>query len=200
MCVVSTIFMLWWGFCLRVLIPSCEIRVQGETDWSTGFNLPSVQPPEQQNWEDSVEHALKRHLSLWLERLLSDHCQHWILSASCSAAPYVCLYHTCICLIFSKDLLWATGVVLCREKTLGRCRTLRLDNTSPAVMIAVSRSRSLYHRLNSDVKDRLAVFSLSLYASDTSTVNLSRWAKMITKHYQYISFLTFHLGVIYKNC
>ncbi|TNM95447.1 hypothetical protein fugu_016530 [Takifugu bimaculatus] len=58
------------------------------------------------------------------------------------------------------------------ERTPGRCWPLRLDHTSPAVMIAVSRSRSLYHRLNSDVKDTLAVFSL--YGSDTSTVNLSR--------------------------
>lgn len=32
--------------------------------------------PEQQNQEDSVEHALKRLLSLWLETLLSDDCQY----------------------------------------------------------------------------------------------------------------------------
>ncbi|XP_068582467.1 ankyrin repeat and SOCS box protein 2-like isoform X2 [Cebidichthys violaceus] len=41
-------------------------------------------------------------------------------------------------------------------------------------MIAVSRSRSLYRRLNKDIKDRLAVHSLSLHTSANSTVNLLR--------------------------
>ncbi|XP_051238043.1 ankyrin repeat and SOCS box protein 2-like isoform X2 [Dicentrarchus labrax] len=39
-------------------------------------------------------------------------------------------------------------------------------------MIAVSRSRSLYQRLNNDLKYRLAVYSLSLHTSTNSTVNL----------------------------
>ncbi|XP_033987942.1 ankyrin repeat and SOCS box protein 2-like isoform X1 [Trematomus bernacchii] len=51
---------------------------------------------------------------------------------------------------------------------------LRLDNTSPPVMITVSRSRSLYQRLNNDIKHRLAVCSLSLHTSDHSTANLLR--------------------------
>ncbi|KAM6916868.1 ankyrin repeat and SOCS box protein 2-like [Lycodopsis pacificus] len=41
-------------------------------------------------------------------------------------------------------------------------------------MIAVSRSRSLYQRLNNDIKDRLAVYSLSRHTSANSTVNLPR--------------------------
>ncbi|XP_054470061.1 ankyrin repeat and SOCS box protein 2-like [Anoplopoma fimbria] len=41
-------------------------------------------------------------------------------------------------------------------------------------MIAVSRSRSLYQRLNNVIKDRLAVNSLSLHNSANSTVNLLR--------------------------
>ncbi|XP_026154285.1 ankyrin repeat and SOCS box protein 2-like isoform X2 [Mastacembelus armatus] len=40
-------------------------------------------------------------------------------------------------------------------------------------MLAVSRSRSLYQRLN-DIKDRLDLHSLSLHTSATSTVNLLR--------------------------
>ena len=54
---------------------------------------------------------------------------------------------------------------------------LWLCNTSPPVMIAVSRSRSLYQRLNNDIKDRLAAYSLSLHTSANSTVNLLRWGK-----------------------
>ncbi|XP_037652263.1 ankyrin repeat and SOCS box protein 2-like isoform X2 [Sebastes umbrosus] len=50
----------------------------------------------------------------------------------------------------------------------------RLDSTSPPVMIAVSRSWSLYQRLNNDIKDRLAVYSLSLHASANSTANVLR--------------------------
>uniref|UniRef100_UPI0037E8F1D2 ankyrin repeat and SOCS box protein 2-like isoform X2 n=1 Tax=Semicossyphus pulcher TaxID=241346 RepID=UPI0037E8F1D2 len=41
-------------------------------------------------------------------------------------------------------------------------------------MIAVSRSRSLYQRLNNDIKDRLAVCSLSLHNSANSTGNFLR--------------------------
>ncbi|XP_034530867.1 ankyrin repeat and SOCS box protein 2-like isoform X2 [Notolabrus celidotus] len=41
-------------------------------------------------------------------------------------------------------------------------------------MIAVNRSRSLYQRLNSDIKDRLAGCSLSLHNSAYVTVNLLR--------------------------
>ncbi|XP_068436264.1 ankyrin repeat and SOCS box protein 2-like isoform X2 [Clinocottus analis] len=38
-------------------------------------------------------------------------------------------------------------------------------------MVTVSRSRSLFQRLNNDIKDRLAVYSLSLHTSANSTVN-----------------------------
>lgn len=41
-------------------------------------------------------------------------------------------------------------------------------------MIAVSRSRSLYQRLNNDLKESLADFSLSLHASASTAVNLLR--------------------------
>ncbi|XP_067471026.1 ankyrin repeat and SOCS box protein 2-like isoform X2 [Thunnus thynnus] len=41
-------------------------------------------------------------------------------------------------------------------------------------MIAVSRSRSLYKRLNADITDRLAVYSLSLPTSPNTTANLLR--------------------------
>nr|XP_046269507.1 ankyrin repeat and SOCS box protein 2-like isoform X2 [Scatophagus argus]XP_046269508.1 ankyrin repeat and SOCS box protein 2-like isoform X2 [Scatophagus argus]XP_046269509.1 ankyrin repeat and SOCS box protein 2-like isoform X2 [Scatophagus argus] len=41
-------------------------------------------------------------------------------------------------------------------------------------MIAVSRSRSLYQRLNNDFKGRLAVYSLSLHTSASSAVDLIR--------------------------
>ncbi|XP_039992594.1 ankyrin repeat and SOCS box protein 2-like isoform X2 [Xiphias gladius] len=41
-------------------------------------------------------------------------------------------------------------------------------------MLAVSRSRSLYQRLNNDIKDRLALYSLSLHTTSNTTVNLLR--------------------------
>ncbi|KAG7238454.1 hypothetical protein INR49_030866, partial [Caranx melampygus] len=41
-------------------------------------------------------------------------------------------------------------------------------------MLTVSRSRSLYQRLNDDIKDRLALYSLSLHSADYTTVNLLR--------------------------
>ncbi|XP_070698964.1 ankyrin repeat and SOCS box protein 2-like isoform X2 [Pempheris klunzingeri] len=41
-------------------------------------------------------------------------------------------------------------------------------------MIAVSRSRSLYQRLNNDINDRLSVYSPSLHSSANSTGNLLR--------------------------
>lgn len=53
-------------------------------------------------------------------------------------------------------------------------QVLRLDNTLPSAMIAVNTSRSLYQRLNSDIKDRLAVSSLSLHTSANSRVILLR--------------------------
>lgn len=53
-------------------------------------------------------------------------------------------------------------------------RVFRLDNRFSPVMIAVSRSRSLYQRLNSDMKDRLAVHTQSLHTSANSTVDSQR--------------------------
>lgn len=54
-----------------------------------------------------------------------------------------------------------------------------MDSRSTPAMIAVSRSMSLYQRLNSDVKDRLAAYSLSLHASAISTATLARDAEPV---------------------
>lgn len=202
--------LVWWvrsTALMRILSPrayffSCNgafVRVQVEqmtesccgTDWSPWFNLPSVQPPEPQS-----SRIKRTQLNMPLKGF---HPSGWSCCCLMSASTEFSLLHTArlhTCAWITPAFVWfVQGSALSnrrrlfRERTPRRCWPLRLDHTSPAVMIAVSRSRSLYHRLNNDVKDTLAVFSL--YGSDPSTVNLSRWAKTMTKHYQHISFLLF---------
>ncbi|XP_056283247.1 ankyrin repeat and SOCS box protein 2-like isoform X1 [Pseudoliparis swirei] len=74
-------------------------------------------------------------------------------------------YMYCCC---SDCVSGSSGSSLVYEEdssTLFEVSVLRLDSTSPPVMITGSGSRSLYQRLNNDIKDRLAVYSLSLHAS-----------------------------------
>lgn len=89
---------------------------------------------------------------------------------------YNCCYY---CSDFGFLIFWSqssASTLVCEEvgNILLDVRIVRLDNTSPPVMIAVSRSRSLYQRLNNDIKEWLAVHSLSLLTSANSTVNLLR--------------------------
>lgn len=168
----------WWGFlcgCLFLLVKMVKglIRVQVEqmTDLCcemeprTGFNLPQ--------WSPQSSRIKRAQLNMPLKGI---HPSGWSCCCLMTASTEFSLawLHTCACItpvlvwFFSKDLLSVSSTV-CLERR-------RLEHASPPVMIAVSRSRSLYHRLHSDVKDGLAVFSLSLYASDTTAVHLSRWA------------------------
>lgn len=175
-------FFSWNGAFVRVQVERMTEFYCG-TDWSTGFNLPSAQPPEPQS--SRIE---RTQLNMPLKGFSpSGWSRCCLMTASTEISPlYTARLHTCagitpafVC--FFQGSALSNRHCLFGARTPGRCCPLRLDHTSPAVMIAVSRSRSLYHRLNSDVKDTLAVFSL--YGSDTSTVNLSRWAKMMTKHW-----------------
>lgn len=74
-----------------------------------------------------------------------------------------------------------------------------LDLGSPywTTMLAVSRPRSLYHRLNNDMENRLALCSLT-DQTRAATVDFIRWAQSCVTLY-YIFYFTFHKYMCFWN-
>lgn len=123
-------------------------------------------------WAWSVIHTV------WICRICV--CWHIIFRQGPCNVPLLVFW-----LQFSNLLIWILSLITGlwgeqHSSTLLDDRVLRLSNKSPSVMIAVSRSRSLYKRLNADITDRLAVYSLSLPTSPNTTANLLRWGYMIS--------------------